>query len=460
MPPCVNSFLTVYGRDSFEKNMRRHQTCFGVLRLLTLLLFTLLAAPVSAQNLDMRQAVLYALKNNPGLDSKLKALEKAKMDIGTAQSFFWPRVSVSTSSDYLRNTGEYATVDDLSSRTNRQGYRISYTLFNGFAHLSNLQKSMISAEIAELTHLQTKMELIASIQSQFIDLLKYREEMRHIRDSFRRLETQLKAAKAFVAVGMAPQLNVLQNEVALARVRQEEIRLQNAMRSCEIRLGQYLGLAPDATVRYIGELGAYGRGTGYTEIEAVKIALKSRPDLLIADKSIEAAAKDSHAAAGNYLPKVEVAYSNMAMDRDFIDRRFVDYSRNYWQISLNFTWDIFSGGHTTFSYLAERKRMAALRKAYEDTLNAARTDVITSWMEMATCEELIKASRTNVTAAKESYAMANKRYVTGIGTITELLDAQEQLTKAEIDASRAVAEYQAARVKFFFYIGMENTPLR
>jgi outer membrane protein len=431
----------------------------SVFFLLTLLFFSLCPL-VHARDLSMEQAVKHALQNNPGLAAKLKALEQAKFDVGVAQSFFWPRVSVIASRDYLRNAGEYATADDISSRTDRQGYRVTYSLFNGFIHLNNLERSLISADVASLTHQQTKLELIANVQRQFLALLRNREEMRHIRDSLRRLETQLKAAKAFVRVGMAPQLNILQNEVALSRARQEEIRVLNAIRACEVRLGQYMGASPDEAIRYVGKLESYGHRVGLSEVEAIKFAMKNRPDLLIANKSVAAATKDSHAAAGSYLPKVDIVYNNQTMDRDFSDPQFIDYSRRYWQVSLNFTWDIFDGGRTTFAFLSERKRIASLRKAYEEAMNAAKSDIITSHMEIKASEELIKASRVNVIAAKESYAMADKRYATNVGTITELLDAQEQLTRAEIDASRAIAEYHSARSIFFFYIGMENSSLR
>ena len=62
-------------------------------------------------------------------------------------------------------------------------------------------------------------------------------------------------------------------------------------------------------------------------------------------------------------------------------------------------------------------------------------------------------------AARESYAMASKRYMTNTGTITELLDAQLKLTQAENDASQAQAEYHGARARFYFYIGQENPGL-
>ena len=79
---------------------------------------------------------------------------------------------------------------------------------------------------------------------------------------------------------------------------------------------------------------------------------------------------------------------------------------------------------------------------------------------MKAADELIKATHVGLSAAKESYDMANRRYTTNTGTITELLDAQLRLTQAQNDESQALNDYHAARSKFFYYIGQKNPSLR
>ena len=56
--------------------------------------------------------------------------------------------------------------------------------------------------------------------------------------------------------------------------------------------------------------------------------------------------------------------------------------------------------------------------------------------------------------------MANRRYMTNTGTITELLDAQLRLTQAENDESQSMHDFQAARSRFFYYIGQKNPGLK
>ena len=227
-----------------------------------------------------------------------------------------------------------------------------------------------------------------------------------------------------------------------------------------MQLNKYLNFPPDAQIVYRGNLKDYARGISYTEEAAINTAIKCRPDLIIAQKSIEVAFKDMQISMSQYLPKIDLTYSNSQFSIDYDDPRYEDYGRHYWSAGLQFSWEIFSGGATTFDTLSQRKKAQSLQKQYEDSVSSARTDIIRSVLDMKAADELIKATHVGLSAAKESYDMANKRYTTNTGTITELLDAQLRLTQAQNDESQALNDYHAARSKFFYYIGQKNPSLR
>ncbi len=422
----------------------------------------LFAAPKADGTFTMERAVAQAMQANPGVEAKLLMMEQAKMNVGVAQSYFWPRVSLVAGTSRVENYEEVQTYnsDNLTSSNWNKGLRASLSLFAGFAHLNNLQKSRIAVEVEKARHQQARLELGSNVQLQFLQLLKCREDLKSAQEAVARIETQLKAAEAFVKVGMAPYVNVLQNQTELSRAQQQVIRVNNDIRNAEVQLNKYLGFSPNRPVNYVGNLKDFPGTVGYTEEEAVKAAVRQRPDLIMARKSVEVAYKDMNIAMGQYLPKVDASYDSMSSSKDYDDKRYEGYTRNYWAAGLNFSWEIFSGGGTTFSTLAERKRAQALQKDYEDAMSGARADVIRALLDIAAARELIATSRKGVDAARESYAMANKRYMTNTGTITELLDAQLKLTQAENDASRALAEYHSARVRFFYYIGRENPGLK
>ena len=418
-----------------------------------------LSAPAGAATFTLEEAVEYALKVNPEVEAKLLLLDQARLNVGVAQSYFWPRVSLVGSSNQLRNSGNVGSTDELSNQSWSHGIRVNVSLFAGFAHLNNLKKALLSADVERARHRQARLELAANVQLQFLRLLESREELKSAEASVRRITTQLKAANAFVKVGMAPYLNVLQNEVELSGAQQKVIRVRNDIRNAEVQLNRYLGFTPDEAVSYKGDLKAFPGGVGYTEEEAIKTALYSRPDLIMAQKSVAVALKDVDIKLSEFLPRVDASYDDMRFSKDYDEKLYKDYTRSYWAVGVNVSWDIFNGGATSYAALGERKRVRALQKSYEDAMSGARTEVIRSLLDIEAAKELIAVSRKGVDAARESYAMADKRYLTHTGTVTDLLDAQLKLTTAENDASRAQMEYQQARARFFYYIGRENPGL-
>ena len=416
----------------------------------------------AAQMFTLEQAVEQAVRANPGVESKILLLEQAKMNIGVAQSYFWPRISLVAANTRTKNYEPIPVYssDSLSQRTWTKGLQANLSLFSGFAHLSNLQKSLLSKDIASANQIQAELELGCNVQLQFLNLLKLRENLKSSEEAVVRINKQLSASEAFVKVGMAPYLNVLQNQVELSKAKQQVIKVKNDIRNSEVQLNKYLNFPPDAQIVYRGNLKDYARGISYTEEAAINTAIKCRPDLIIAQKSIEVAFKDMQISMSQYLPKIDLTYSNSQFSIDYDDPRYEDYGRHYWSAGLQFSWEIFSGGATTFDTLSQRKKAQSLQKEYEDSVSSARTDIIRSVLDMKAADELIKATHVGLSAAKESYDMANKRYTTNTGTITELLDAQLRLTQAQNDESQALNDYHAARSKFFYYIGQKNSSLR
>lgn len=417
---------------------------------------------VKGNTYTMAQAVEEALRANPDIDAKRLMLENAKMNIGVAQSYFWPRVSVVWSSNRMKNYEEVNTYnsDNLSSYNWNKGLRINYPLFVGFAHLSGLQKSMLQSEMEQCRHQLACLELASNVQIQFLQLLKSREDLRAAKDSIKRLETQLASAEAFVEMDMAPYLNVLQNRTDLANAKQQLIRVQNDIRNSEVQLNRYLGKPDAENIRYVGNLKDISTHVGIKEADAIKESIANRPDLKIAAKSIEVAFKDMRIAMSQYLPRIDLNYDNMATSKDYDNGQYSGYTRNYWSAGITFTWEIFSGGQTTFSTLAEKKRAESLRKSYEEAVNNARTELIRSMLDINAARDLITASNSGLKAAREGYDMAVTRYETDTGTITELLDAQLRLTEAQNASASALWQLQTARSRLNFYLARHNPGLK
>lgn len=415
-----------------------------------------------AQSFTLDGAINQALKANPTMEQQMHALERAKMDVGVAQSIFWPRATFVTQRNMLRNSGSVGDSNQLSSDEYSYGLRLTLSLFAGFQHLTALQQSLIQKEIAELTKRQAELELIANVKIMFFTYLQAKRDIRLAKDSIKRMETQLQASEAFVKEDLAPYVNVLQNKVELARGKEQLINAENTYNTSRIQLNQFLGYEPDKKIEYRGELEDFKMDSPFDEQKSMQLALNNRPDVQIAQKSVDVARKRMYQAAGQALPMVDLNYDNMKMGRDYTSNRYEDYNRQYWTAGVTLTWPFFEGGRTVFGTLSEKKNMDAMAAAYKNTMDTARTDVLRSIMDLDAARKTYDTAKEAITSATESYAQARYRYDTGIGTITELMDSQTRLTEAETRCSMAMSTYQIAYARYLYYIGgkMENQTVK
>lgn len=163
-----------------------------------------------------------------------------------------------------------------------------------------------------------------------------------------------------------------------------------------------------------------------------------------------------HSTAGEALPQVDLNADVMSSSRDYLQGQQQDYDRHYWSVGINFTWTFFEGGKTAFGVMRDKKNVNSLQAAYENTISAAKTDVLKAMMDIRSAKEVFVTAKEGLKSAEENYAMANDRYRTNTGTITELIDAQTKLTGAEVRMSKALADFQTAKVRLFYNMGMKN----
>ena len=322
------------------------------------------AAQADALTFTLKQAVDHAMEANPGVEAKQLILEQAKMNVGVAQSYFWPRLSLVAGTNRIENISpdDQLRQQRLFQLQLEQGFRASLSLFAGFAHLNNLEKSSLSVQVEKARHMQARLELGCNVQLQFLQLLKQREDLKSAKEALSRIQKQLDAAEAFVKVGMAPYVNVLQNKVELSRAQQQIIRVRNDIRNSEVQLNKYLGFPPDTPVSYAGDLKNFASTVGYTEERAIDTALRKRPDLVVAQKSVDVAYKDMHISMGGFLPRVDATYEDMSVSKDCSNASYGDYNRHYWSAGPELFLRFFSGGGTAFDTLAQRKKPSHCKK--------------------------------------------------------------------------------------------------
>ena len=406
---------------------------------------------------DMERCVKRALALNPSMTAIRAQLQGSKFGSKSSFGAFLPSASASYGwTHYDRkntNSGHYS---DWASNVN-----VSQPLFHGFNLLATWQKSKLTEESNEASLNNVELQLISSVQSNFLSLLKARMDVKSALDSVARLESQLKVITAFYDVGLRPKAEVLDAEVDLATARQGLLSAQNNVSIQETQLNTLLNIPVETEVQYVGELKDIP--FDLTLKDCLSRAYAGRPDLVIGQKSVEISKKDVTRAASSFYPEVDAdwSYTNKGADAGLGKARTYPYTtKEYWTAGVSASMTLFQGGQDYYDYKQYEETVKQVEAELENTRLNAGFEVKQALLNIKAAADRITVARKSVEAATEAYRMAVARYQAQVGTNTDVLNAQARLTDSEAQLSQSLADYGTAISTLYVAMGEKNLGLK
>ena len=436
------------------------------------LLFLLLLVPahnvVAEDVLDLEATVIIGLERNHSLQAVREALTGSEYGVKSARGAFGPRFSTSYSytrlDEPLSGLGREAGIDPRtgeritgSRNVWTLNFNIDQPLFTGFNILSSFERAKLGEEQARSQLARAELELVLEIQNTFLDLLAAREAVQVAEDSLTRLRSHLTRSQSFYDVGLVPRLDVLQAQVDVAQAEQDLISAQNSVDILTARLNMLLNLPLEKEILYQGELEFIPFPLEFEESR--DFALKNRPDIFIADKSIQIALKDEKITASSFYPQIGASFNYIRRgdDPSVSGTRFQDASE--WRAGAQLQWTLFEWGRTYYAYKQAGQNTRQLMAEYENLVSTVVFEVKSSYLNINESRQRISVARQGLEEAREGYRMADARYEAQVGTSTDVLDAQARLSEAEANLIRANADYMKALAAIYNSMGQKNINL-
>jgi len=446
----------------------------GIMIMIMVMLVSLPVGNARAEGptvLNLEEAVRMGLERNQSLQAVREQVKGREYGTKSARGAFGP--SLSTSYGYTRLDDRPSTQvpegfdpdTGRIERDTRHGSRdvwelninVHQPLFTGFSLLSNFEKARLAHEQSKSQLSRAELDLILEIQTSFLDLLAARENVRVAEDSLARLNSHLDVSRSFYDVGLAPKLEVLQAQVDVSEAEQDLISSRNQVDTLESRLDMLLGLPRYKEVEYEGRL----EFVPYTlDLEQSRDkALQNRPDIIIADKSIQMALKDKRITASDMYPHVGASFDIFRRGDDPTVSGSAMQDRSEWRAGVQMQWKLFEWGRTYYAREEARQQTRQLVAEYEDLLLQVSFEVKSDYLLIQESRQRIKVARQGLEEARESYRMAQARYEAQVGTSTDVLDAQANLTAAEARLISAESDFLKAVASIYRAMGEKNIGL-
>ena len=385
--------------------------------------------------LDLDTSVQMALQNNPKTkiaDGNLKSAYGTKKQ---TMGQFGPQITFDHRSTRGHNYKSSIATSVVDNFTNSAS--VSMPIFTAGKRRGSIAASKRNYEIAELEIERTDQEVKLDATQAYFDVLQTRNLVKLNRESVTRLEEHLKNVEAQFSVGIVAKVDVLRSQVELADAQQELIKAENAYEMAVATLNNVVGL-PHQTETVVNDELAYNEYSKSME-DCISFSSIHKPEILQAEKAVSAAKNNVMAARSGYYPSVSVQGS-YGWDKD----KFPGDEKSSWQVAAVLSFNVFDSNVTRGTVDNAQGTLVQREATYEQTKDNVFLLVRNSYLSLREAEKRIYTSSVAVETAQEDYMIAQVRYQAGVGTNTDVLDAQVALTKAQTNYVQALYDYNTS----------------
>jgi outer membrane protein len=355
-----------------------------------------------------------------------------------------------------------ATPGVANIETSDISYAISVTgtqlIFNGTT-FNQIRGTFFQRDSAYFAFRNVLDQLIATVKTQFYQIIVNRELVNVNEENVRLLEAQLKDQQNRFEAGTVPRFNVLQADVQLHNQIPQLIAAQNNLRISKLQLAKTLGLdfqrrrGDSPPLEVIGDMPYIPRPIELAD--AIEMGKQRRAFLKQARANVLNQLQQVRAAAGQYLPTISTTGGGEWVS-DPINSSFHDISKG-WTALVQGSMPIWDSGAIAGQVIQQRALLSEAKITYDDDVRQVELEIQQAYSNLQQNRELIQSQEKNVELADEALRLAKARLDAGAGVQLDVLNATVQLLTAQSTRLQALFGYNSSLAEFDRATGAQST---
>ncbi len=295
----------------------------------------------------------------------------------------------------------------------------------------------------------TQLTLVSDVATEYLQLRELDESIRIAEATRAAGQAVLELARSRFAQGQISELDVRQFEAQVAdpAVRLAQFALQR--RQQENALSLLLGQPP----------GDIPRGRPLQEIvQSVTVPdslpgalIARRPDVLRAQRDMQAALARIGVAVANRLPTITVS-GEYGAQRPAVNTLFGGQGDIY-TLQAGLSFPIFTGGRLLNEERAARARADETKAQYDQTVLVALREASDALAGVRLGRDQLVAQQTQERALSIAASIAERRYASGVSSYLEVLNAEQSLFNAQLNLAQVEQQYLTSTVQLYRALG-------
>ena len=414
----------------------------------------LMCGRAAAETLD--QAWSQALQRDLGLAAVRGQAEAAQLDAAAARAQRWPMLAVGGSYTKLDDSpafdfaftgladhgarhvpqrrGRAGSCDDLGAGLHERAHLVQRAGGRGAEPRGGCRGFGAAADVK------------LAVADAYVGVLRAEKALAVADSSVASLEALTSDVANMFDRELVPKNDLLAVQVALADATQARLRAANALEIARAVYNRRLGEPLDRPVDLAEALPEPQALP--TAIDAlVAEALQRRTELASLDRQAEAYHAMAKGERSRVLPQLTLTGGYNYLQNQFLD------DEEFLSAGVGFQWALFDGGQS-------RKRAAALDRNGRATADQRRdTETLVAlqvrqvWLSLAEAQGRVKMSGATVEQAEENLRIAREQYGAGLGTQTQLLQAETLRVQSLTNRDNAILDAGLARIQLARAVG-------
>ncbi|MCX6545879.1 MAG: TolC family protein [Acidobacteria bacterium] len=410
--------------------------------------------------LTLEAATRIALDRNPADRAAREGVAIAREAVGEARAPYYPEVGVASGyarwerHAYLPSGFSSPNLASTIGPTNDwfAGLTGSYLLFDGGQRAAELRAAMARQAGATDEAARIRQDLVLAVHRAYFGLGGALDARVVADENLARAEDHLRLARERRAAGAVAGADVIRAQVDVADARLRLVRAQSLIRVGAGQLNSVMGLPVETPVTLTADREPVAPPDDVDLPAALRDAIQARPVLEAARQRVSAAASAVEATQSVFRPKIRTDWGYGLRDSEFFPRD------PDWSVGVSVRWSLFNGYATEHRVARARLEQAKDQAELAGLELIVRNEAWSAYWKLKESFEAIEAAAVLVTGARDSVRVATERYAAGAGTVTEMLDAEAALARAEAARVEAQWGHRVARSTFAWATGHLAVP--
>ncbi len=429
-------------------------------KILLSIIVILLSMSLTAQSLSLDEAKKLALKNNPDLLSQQQATKASKNSLWQSYINLIPTASLS---------GNYSKYDEPrlmmgsepAEESKSYGYTIDQPVFNGGKLWLGARMSNDGYKISEESLKSKTLSTIADVESKYFSVLENQVLLEISQKDLLSSQTNVEIAQIRYDTGTLSKAEYLQLQSELAVKEVTLIQIENLYQISLLELANYLQIEK---VKELAEIPIEIHQPTLDELSSksiseldemtnaiIDIGEANNPSLKISEISVDTNKKSLLLAGGNFLPSVNLQYSNSWSKYDY-QEDFIESG----QLGVYLSIPIFPLADNGLEVAKANHNLKQSKYALESVNNTIILSLRSSLINLVAAAKTVRSSKLAMEYSKETYAQMKERFTHGVITANDLLSTEVMFTSAQNQYTTSFYNFLRAKSTLQLLMGTED----